>query len=64
MKFGADQKPRESGGEKLCFSNCEAIAYLYNEQAPQTCSHYTDTTRWGGFFMLQKLADPLKPLPN
>lgn len=35
MKFGADQKPRDSGGEKYSFSDCEAIVYLYNAQAPQ-----------------------------
>ena len=40
MKFGADQKPRDSGGEEYSFSDCEAIAYLYNAQAPQTWAHY------------------------
>lgn len=34
MKFGADRKSRDSGGEKQSFSDCEAIAYLYNKQAP------------------------------
>lgn len=42
MKFGADQKPRESGGEKQSFSDCVAIAYLHNAQAPQTWAHYTN----------------------
>ena len=32
MKFGADQKPRESGGESFAFTIAEAIACLYNEQ--------------------------------
>jgi hypothetical protein len=44
------------------FLDCEAIASSYNEQAPQTCSHYTDTTEEVDFLCNKKLTDLPKTL--